>query len=394
MNPAGVGVPNTKRTSTMLALAGQYGGFDADTVSETLGIAAGHTKDLGQARNVADVALKMGQSLHGVGPAELADMLGRRRASMPGLSDKEFEGFATLQMRKFLSKDSGLNPKTMLEMRGQLEGFAERFGGNDKVNKIKQDFDNWIWQDDNRRNDLVNYYNQNYNNTVIRKYDGSKLLFPGYAHIKIPVEKIGAHQKDGAWMVLQQMGGILDHIVGAGKTLTMVLAAYKGKQMGLFKKPIIIGLKANTADLAREYKNAFPMGKVLSPKEKDFTPQNRRAFFAKMANNNWDLIVMTHDQFGKIEQPRDIQQEIIQQEIDALENDIRIAKDHDLSKRELNGLEQRKQNLEDRLNKLTLMSKDVYLKTFDEMGIDFMFVDESQQFKNLAYNRHFRLLTD
>lgn len=257
---------------------------------------------------------------------------------------------------------------------------------NDKVNKIKQAFENWIWQDDERRNDLVNYYNQNYNNTVIRKYDGSKLLFPGYAHIKIPVEKIGAHQKDGAWMVLQQMGGILDHIVGAGKTLTMVLAAYKGKQMGLFKKPIIIGLKANTADLAREYKNAFPMGKVLSPKEKDFTPQNRRAFFAKMANNNWDLIVMTHDQFGKIEQPRDIQQEIIQQEIDALENDIRIAKDHDLSKRELNGLEQRKQNLEDRLNKLTLMSKDVYLKTFDEMGIDFMFVDESQQFKNLAYN--------
>jgi len=257
---------------------------------------------------------------------------------------------------------------------------------NDKVTKIKQAFDNWIWQDDNRRNDLVNYYNQNYNNTVIRKYDGSKLIFPGYAHIKIPVEKIGAHQKDGAWMVLQQMGGILDHIVGAGKTLTMVLAAYKGKQMGLFKKPIIIGLKANTADLAREYKNAFPMGKVLSPKEKDFTPQNRRAFFAKMANNNWDLIVMTHDQFGKIEQPRDIQQEIIQQEIDALENDIRIAKDHDLSKRELNGLEQRKQNLEDRLNKLTLMSKDVYLKTFDEMGIDFMFVDESQQFKNLAYN--------
>lgn len=253
---------------------------------------------------------------------------------------------------------------------------------NDKVTKIKQAFDNWIWQDDERRADLVNYYNQNYNNTVTRKYDGSKLTFPGYAGIHTPA----SHQLDGVWMITQQMGGIIDHIVGSGKTLLMALAANKLKQMGLIKKPIVIGLKANTADLAKEYKNSFPMGKVLSPKEKDFTPQRRRAFFAKMANNNWDLIVMTHDQFGKIEQSPEIQKEIIQQEIDALENDIRIAKDHDLSKRELNGLEQRKQNLEDRLNKLTLMSKDPYLKSFDEMGIDFMFVDESQQFKNLAYN--------
>lgn len=253
---------------------------------------------------------------------------------------------------------------------------------NDKVNKIRQDFDNWIWQDDERRNDLVNFYNNNFNNTVQRRYDGSKLTFPGYAGIHKPAE----HQKDVAWMIIQQMGGIMDHIVGAGKTLAMALAAFKLKQMGLIKKPIMVGLKANAQELANEYKAAFPMGKVLFPKEKDFTPQNRRAFFAKMANNNWDLIVMTHDQFGKIEQSQETQQEIINQEIEALENDIRAAKDNNLSKRDLNGLEIRKQNLEDRLHKLTLMSKDKSLKSFEEMGIDYMFVDESHQFKNLAYN--------
>ena len=253
---------------------------------------------------------------------------------------------------------------------------------NDKANKIKQAFDNWIWQDDERRSALVDFYNQNYNNTVQRHFDGSKLTFPGYAGPHTPA----SHQLDGVWMIIQQMGGIIDHIVGSGKTLLMALAAHKMKEMGLIKKPIIIGLKANTADLAEEYRRSFPMAKVLSPKEKDFTPQNRRAFFAKMANNNWDLIVMTHDQFGKIEQSKEIQDEIISAEIEALDNDLRTAKDNNLSKRELSGLEQRKQNLEDKLNKLRLMPKDPYLKSFEDMGIDFMFVDESQQFKNLSYN--------
>lgn len=302
---------------------------------------------------------------------EITDVYGTTR--MDG-----FELLAeAIQNRMPIVKDTFKGPPQVTVVNDQATKEA-----NDKVNKIKQAWDNWIWQDDDRRNDLVEYYNQNYNNVVTRKYDGSNLSFPGYAGQHTPK----SHQLDGVWMILQQMGGIIDHIVGSGKTLLMALAANKGKEMGLFKKPIVIGLKANTADLAREYKNSFPMGKVLSPKEKDFTPQNRRAFFAKMANNNWDLIVMTHDQFGKIEQSREIQDEIISAEIEALDNDIRIAKDHDLSKRELNGLEQRKQNLEDRLNKLRLMPKDPYLKTFEEMGIDFMFVDESQQFKNLAYN--------
>ncbi len=252
---------------------------------------------------------------------------------------------------------------------------------NEKADKIRRDFDNWIWQDDERRADLTSYYNKNFNNVVLRKYDGSHLVFDGYAGRWIPAQ----HQLDGAWMVMQNMGGILDHIVGSGKTLLMVLAAQKMKQMGLIKKPILLGLKANTADIAKEFKSSFPMAKVLSPTEKDFTPDNRKAFFAKMANNDWDAIIMTHDQFGMIEQSKEIQQEIISQEIESLDNDIRTAKDNKMSKRDLNGLEVRKQNLQVKLQKLTLMEKDPSLKSFEEMGIDFMFVDESQQFKNLQY---------
>lgn len=252
----------------------------------------------------------------------------------------------------------------------------------EKAEKIRQDFDNWIWQDDTRRNELVDFYNQHFNNVVVRKYDGSHLKFDGYAGEHTPAQ----HQLDGAWMVMQQMGGILDHIVGSGKTLLMVLGANKMKEMGLIKKPIIIGLKANTADIARTYKNSFPLAKVLSPTEKDFTPENRKAFFAKMANNDWDAIVMTHDQFGMIEQSREIQAEIIEEEIEALEADILNAKGNNMSKRDLNGLEVRKQNLKVKLQSLTLMAKDETLKSFEDMDIDFMFVDESQMFKNLAYN--------
>jgi len=181
-----------------------------------------------------------------------------------------------IQNRMPIVKDTFKGPPQVTVVNDQATKEA-----NDKVNKIKQAWDNWIWQDDDRRNDIVEYYNQNYNNTVMRRYDGSKLTFPGYAGKHTPK----AHQLDGAWMIIQQMSGIIDHQVGSGKSLLGALALNKMKQMGLIKKPIMIGLKANTADLAREYQNSFPLGKVLSPKEKDFTPQNRRAFFAKMANN-------------------------------------------------------------------------------------------------------------
>ena len=252
----------------------------------------------------------------------------------------------------------------------------------EKVNKIKKAFDSWIWQDDERRNDLAAHYNRTYNNVILRKYDGSHLKFEGYAGIHNPMP----HQKDGVWMITQQMGGILDHIVGSGKSLLMALAANKMKKMGLIKKPIIIGLKANASDLAKAYKDSFPLSKVLYPRAKDFTPENRKAFFATMANNDWDAIVMTHDQFGMIGQSQEVQQEIIGEEIEALENDIRAAKDNNMSKRDLNGLEVRKQNLQSKLSALSSMKKDPSLKSFEEMGIDFMFVDESQQFKNLQYS--------
>jgi len=251
----------------------------------------------------------------------------------------------------------------------------------EKADKIKREFDKWLWKDDKRRNELVDFYNDNFNGTIVPKNDGSHLTFPGYIG-----HKLRSHQMDGVWMIIQQMNGILDHIVGSGKSLIMVVAAMKMKQMGMIKKPIILGLKANTSDLARTFKDSYPMAKVLSPKEKDFSPENRKAFFAKMANNDWDAIIMTHDQFGMIQQSADIQQEIIQQEIDALEEDILAAKNNDLSKREINGLETRKLNLAVKLQNAALMKKDHSLKSFEEMGIDFMFVDESQQFKNLTYN--------
>lgn len=278
-----------------------------------------------------------------------------------------------------------------------MESVPDGFGGykqfldeqatrlaTEKLETMRQAFENWIWVDDDRRTELVNFYNENFNDEVPRVWDGSHLKFEGFTNFVTPRKS----QKDGAWMVIKNMGGILDHEVGTGKSLTMALAANKMKKMGLIKKPIFIGLKANAAALAMEYRKAFPMAKILYPKESDFEKKNQRAFFAKIANNDWDIIIMTHENFGKIQQPKDMIEELYQDEMAELERDIIEAKSQDgqMSKRALSGLQDRKKKLAEKIQGLANMVKDPALKGFDEMNIDFMFVDESQQFKNLMYN--------
>ena len=250
----------------------------------------------------------------------------------------------------------------------------------EKWNRMKAEFDKWLLLSDDRRDKIEVLYNDKFNNSRERKYDGSHLTFEGYALPYQPRQ----HQKDAVWLILQQMNGIIDHIVGAGKTLIMVTAAMKLKQMGLVKKPMIIGLKANTDALASEFIRAYPMAKVLYPNSTDLTPKSRKNFLAKIANNDWDIIIMTHEQFGKIPQSHEVEYETIQEEVKALEIDLA---DRNLSKRERKGLEERKSNLMAKLSSLSQsMAKDSSPVDFQTMGIDFLFVDESQQFKNLSYS--------
>ncbi len=256
-----------------------------------------------------------------------------------------------------------------------------------KIKEIKTEFENFI----NTRKDvsqrIEEIYNRTINNTVKREYDGSHLHLTGLKHF-LP----RAHQKDAIWMLMQQDGGIADHKVGAGKTLIMVAAAMEMRRLGIANKPIIICMKANVADVARDFLKCYPNAKILAPDpQKDFTRQKRQQIFASIVANEWDAVIMTHDMFMAIPQSPTIKKEILEQELDNLTDDLRaVSENRSLSKRVLKGLESRKQNLSVRIMMADAsIQRDENILDFEKMGFDHIFVDESQEFKNLHFTtRH------
>ena len=145
-------------------------------------------------------------------------------------------------------------------------------------------------------------------------------------------------------------GGIVDNEVGTGKTLTMCVASYEMKRLGLAHKPMIIGLKANVREIAETYRKAYPNARILYASEKDFAAANRVRFFNDIKNNDWDCVIMSHDQFGKIPQSPELQQRILQEELDTVEENLEVLRQQgkDVSRAMLRGLEKRKINLQGR----------------------------------------------
>ncbi len=191
-------------------------------------------------------------------------------------------------------------------------------------------------------------------------------------------------------------GGICDHEVGTGKTLIMCVAAYEMHRLGLAKKPLIIGLKANVHEIAETFRKAYPNARILYPGKEDFTPEKRVRIFNDIKNNNWDCIVLTHDQFCKLPQSPDMQREIYRQEIEDLSECLEAyeTQGYEITAGIMKGLETRKENLEARLAKLDrdITEKKDDTVDFRQMGIDHIFVDESHQFKNLTFaTRHNRV---
>ena len=272
---------------------------------------------------------------------------------------------------------------------------------NSKIDEIRNGFSNWLQeQSPEFQQRLAELYNRKFNCFVRPTYDGTHQSFPGL-DLKALGQKYGINevyqsQKDCVWMLKQNGGGICDHEVGTGKTLIMSLAAQEMKRLGLAHKPMIIGLKANVAEIAECYRTAYPHAKILYATEKDFSPQNRVKFFNNIKNNDWDCIVMSHDQFGKIPQPTDIQQEILQKELDSVEENLNVlkAQGKEVSRGMLKGLEKRKINLTAKLEKIehAIKTRTDDVVDFKQMGIDHLFIDESHQFKNLTFNtRHDRV---
>lgn len=263
----------------------------------------------------------------------------------------------------------------------------------EKIDSIRNEF--VLWMDrlpQERKDEIEQTYNNLYNCYRLRKYDGSHLMFPGLDLSKLgkdggPIE-LYQSQKDDVWRIIQQGGAIIDTEVGGGKSLICVIAAHEMKRMKLRNKPCISCLKANVQEITKTYRLAYPSAKVLSPGEKDFEPKNRVRLFHEMKNNDWDCIIMTHDQFGKIQQDPEIEVEIMRDEIDDLQRDLdTLARcGYQISRQMKKGLEKRKENLNVTMKRLLNRigeKKDEDIN-FTDIGIDHLMVDECFEYDTLV----------
>ena len=279
----------------------------------------------------------------------------------------------------------------------RIPDFEARQKADTLITEIRQAFVEWLHaQPDDFKKRLTDLYNRKFNCYVRPRYDGSHQQFPGLDLRGLGIEDLYPSQKDAIWMIKQNGGGICDHEVGTGKTLIMCVAAYEMHRLGLARKPMIIGIKANIHEIARTFRTAYPNARLLYPGKEDFTPGNRLRIFSDIKNNNWDCIILTHEQFGKIPQSAEVQQQILRQEMDDIDENLASYEKQGghVDGWILRGLEKRKENLDAKLHELqeTIDAQKDDTVDFQQMGIDHLFVDESHNFKNLMFNtRHSRV---
>ena len=266
-----------------------------------------------------------------------------------------------------------------------------------KIEEIRQAFASWLGRTpDTFKQQLADRYNRLFNCFVRPDFDGSHQTFPGLDLKGLSFPDLYPSQKDAVWMLKTNGGGICDHEVGGGKTVIMCTAAYEMKRLGLANKPMIIGLKANVFDIADTFRKAYPNARILYPGKEDFTVKNRARIFSDIKNNDWDCVILTHDQFGAIPQSAEIQEAIMQKELDSVQENLDVLRKQgrEISRSALKGLEQRKLTLTAKLKDIrdTIAERKDDVVDFKMMGIDHLFVDESHQFKNLMFNtRHDRV---
>lgn len=222
-----------------------------------------------------------------------------------------------------------------------------------KIESIRNGFIDWLGElPNNDKKELEQLYNDTFNCYVLREYNGSHLRFPGLDRKRLGIDDLYSSQKNSVWRIVQNRGALIDHEVGLGKTLTMVVASHEMKRLKIANKPMILALKANVRQIAETYRKAYPNARILAPDENDFNPAKRLRLFHEIKNNNWDCIILTHDQFGKIPQSPEIQKRIFEAELENVEKDLYTLKEMggEISRRMLKGLEIRKTNLNVKLH--------------------------------------------
>ena len=250
-----------------------------------------------------------------------------------------------------------------------------------KMDDLRQAFEKWLWKDEDRKNSLVDYYNRHFNNIRPREYNGSYLTFPGMA----ADIQLRPHQKDAIAHTLYGGNTLLAHCVGAGKTYEMVASAMESKRLGIAHKPMIVVPKHLTEQTGAEFMRLYPGAKILVASKKDFEEKNRKEFCAKIATQNWDAVILGYTQFQKIPLSRERQQAILNQQVAELTEELQEARGDAMGKPTftVKQIEAKKKELVARLTKLEKNEEKDNTITFEELGIDRLYVDEAHYFKNL-----------
>lgn len=248
-----------------------------------------------------------------------------------------------------------------------------------KQEMIKQAFQDWIWKDPERRERLVRKYNDLFNSMRAREYDGSHITFSGMN----PEISLRLHQINAVARMMYGGNSLLAHVVGAGKTFEIVAAAQESKRLGLCNKSLIVVPNHLTEQWASEYLQLYPSANILVATKKDFETKNRKKFCARIATGDYDAVIIGHSQFEKIPVSIERQQYMLQKQIDEITDGITQVKANRGERFTIKQLEKTKKSLQVKLDKLNDQSRKDDVVTFEELGVDRLFVDEAHNFKNL-----------
>ena len=248
-----------------------------------------------------------------------------------------------------------------------------------KQQAIKDTFAGWVWQDPQRRNLLVKQYNELFNSTRPREYDGSHIHFVGMN----PEINLREHQRNAVAHVLYGGNTLLAHEVGAGKSFEMAASAMESKRLGLCQKSLFVVPNHLTEQWASEFLRLYPNAKLLVTSKKDFEPANRKRFCARIATGDYDAVIIGHSQFEKIPLSAERQARIIEDQIEEIEKAIAEAKEQSGEHFTVKQMEKTRKTLEVKLKKLQSTDRKDDVVTFEQLGVDRLFVDESQNYKNL-----------
>jgi len=287
--------------------------------------------------------------------------------------------------------DQALNGRTPTAYDEQEDGTRtinqpETLAAREKLSQISERFRTWVWEDAERAKRLARVYNDQFNNIRLREFDGSHLTLPGMVRVCLRDGDLASHQKNGVWRILQTRNALLAHVVGAGKTWTMAAAAMELRRLGLVRKPMFVVPNHLVDQWGAEFLRLYPQANLFIAGKDHFSNGNRQRGMSRIATGNYDAVIVSHRSFEFLPVSDECFEAFVSEQLDELEAAIREAKAEHLDNRRIvKELEKAKKRLEAKLRKRAAREEKDQTLTFEELGIDQLFVDEADLYKNLAY---------